>query len=173
MSWYALFVQTGYEDDVCRYLDKVREYMLQDITYRLLVPKRKIYERKQGIRYEVIKLMFPGYVFIETDSITQFYKRAKGSPHIIKFLKEKDFFYEIQLEEISRILFMADHKGLINLSLAYVVDDKISICAGPLLGQEGIIRRIDRRKGRVKVEFIVNNQSVLVDLGINIIRKLS
>jgi len=172
MSWYALFVKTGYEDDVCHYIDKVKEYLLEDVKYNLLVPKRKVYERKQGVRNEVIKKMFPGYVLIETDNIMQFYSRAKGSPHIINFLRENDYFHEIRLDEIRQILHMIDHKGLIDVSLAYVVNDKISISDGPLLGQEGIIKKIDKRKGRAKVEFIINNNSLLIDLGIDIIQKL-
>lgn len=172
MSWYALYVKTGYEEDVCHYIDKVKEYLLEDVKYNLLVPKRKIYERKQGVKNEVIKKMFPGYVLIETDNIIKFYSRAKGSPHIINFLRENDYFHEIRLDEIRQILHMIDHKGLIDVSLAYVVNDKISISDGPLLGQEGIIKKIDKRKGRAKVEFIINNNSLLIDLGIDIIQKL-
>lgn len=172
MSWYALFVKTGYEDDVCHYIDKVKEYLMEDVKYNLLVPKRKIFERKQGVRNEVIKKMFPGYILIETDDIIQFYRRVKGSPHIINFLREKDYFQEIRLEEIRQILHMTNHKGLIDVSLAYVVNDKISISEGPLLGQEGIIKKIDKRKGRAKVEFIINNNSLLIDLGIDIIQKI-
>lgn len=172
MSWYALFVETGYEDEVCHYIDKVKTYILEDVKYDLLVPKRKIYERKHGIRNEVIKKMFPGYVLVETDNIIQFYSRAKGAPHIIKFLRERDYFHEIKLDEIRQILHMTDHKGLIEVSQAYVVNDKIRISDGPLLGQEGFIKKIDKRKGRAKVEFIINNNSLLIDLGIDIIQKL-
>ncbi|MDF2841867.1 MAG: hypothetical protein K0R00_293 [Herbinix sp.] len=172
MSWYALFVETGYEDDVCYYIDKVKTYLLEDVEYNLLVPKRKIYERKQGMRYEVIKIMFPGYILVETDNIIQFYRKAKGTPHIIKFLREYDYFHEIKVDEIQKLLHLSNPKGLIDVSQAYVVNDKIRISDGPLLGQEGLIKKIDKRKGRAKVEFIINSNSLLIDLGINIIQKL-
>ncbi len=172
MSWYVLFVETGYEDDVCHYIDKVKTYLLEDVKYNLLVPKRKIYERKQGIRNEVIKKMFPGYVLVETDNIIQFYSRVKGAPHTIKFLREDDYFHEVRLDEIRQILHLTDQMGLIDVSLAYVVNDKIRISDGPLLGREGIIKKVDKRKGRAKVEFIINNNSLLIDLGIDIIQRL-
>lgn len=172
MSWYVLFVQTGYEDDVCHFINNVKPYLLEDIKYNLLVPKRKIYERKQGITKEVIKKMFPGYVLVETDNIIEFYSRAKNGPHIVKFLKERDYFHKVRLDEIQQILQMVDNTGLINVSKAYVVNDKVQISDGPLLGQEGIIRKIDKRKGRAKVEFFMSNNSLLIDLGIDIIQKI-
>lgn len=171
MSWYVIHVETGYEDVVCQYIDKVKDYMFEGLKYNLLVPKRKIFERNQGIRKEVIRRMFPGYVLIETDNILDFYIRAKDGPHILRFLKARDYFHEVGSDEIRQIIHMADNKGLIDVSQAFMVNDKIIISHGPLLGREGIIRKIDKRKGRAKVEFYINNKLLLIDLGIDIIRK--
>lgn len=172
MSWYVIHVETGYEDIVCKYIDKVKNYMFEGVKYKLLVPKRKIFERKQGIRKVVIRRMFPGYVLIETDDILDFYIRAKDVPHILKFLKARDYFYEVRSDEIRQIIHMADNKGLIDVSQAFMVNDKIIISDGPLLGMEGIIRKIDKRKGRAKVEFHINNKLLPIDLGIDIIQKV-
>lgn len=172
MSWYVIFVETGYEDQFCRYTDKMKHQRYAGIQYNLLVPKRKIFERKQGIRQEVIKTMFPGYVLLETESIFDFYSQAKGSPHIIRFLRENSLFQEVRKEEIQQILMMVDSRGLIEISKAFVENDRVKIAEGPLLGMEGIIERIDRRKGRAKVRFYLNEKSLLIDLGIQILEKL-
>lgn len=171
MGWYVIYVETGFEDDVCHFIDKLKLHLYNDIKYNLLVPKRKIYEKKQGIRKEVIKKMFPGYVLVETDKIDDFYIRARGGPHIIKFLKNNYNFLEVSIHEINQIINMVDNRGLINISNALVVNDKIHITDGPLLGREGIIKKIDKRKGRAKVEFTINYNSLLIDLGIDIIQK--
>lgn len=172
MSWYVIFVETGYEDKFCHYIDKMKYQRYMGIQYSLLVPKRKIFERKQGIRREVIKTMFPGYVLLKTESIFEFYSQAKGSPHIIRFLRDNSRFLEVRKEEIRQILMMVDSSGLIEISKAFVENDRIRITEGPLLGMEGIIKKIDKRKGRAKVRFHLNDNSLLIDLGIEIMEKL-
>lgn len=172
MSWYVIFVKTGYEDEFCRYTENVKNQRYVGIHYNLLVPKRKIFERKQGVRREVIKTMFPGYVLLETEFIYEFYMRAKNSPHIIHFLRDDLHFGEVRQEELQHILMMTDSKGVIEMSKALVENDRVAILEGPLLGMEGIIRRIDKRKGRAKVKFSLNDKPLLIDLGIDIIKKI-
>ncbi|MDF2803987.1 MAG: transcription antiterminator [Anaerocolumna sp.] len=171
MSWYVIFVESGFEEDVCHFIDRLRTKLYEDINFNLLVPKRKIYERKQGVKREVIKKMFPGYVLVETDYIEDFYVRARGGPHILKFLKNSYNFLEVSIEEINPILKLVDNKGLINVSKGLIENDRIHIIDGPLYGREGIIRKLDKRKGRAKVEFIMNYNSLLIDLGVDIIRR--
>ncbi|GAB6085009.1 KOW motif-containing protein [Alkaliphilus crotonatoxidans] len=67
---------------------------------------------------------------------------------------------------------MVDHEGLINISQALIIDDRIRIMEGPLLGKEGIIKKLDKRKGRAKVEFTINYNTLLIDLGIDVIQKV-
>ncbi len=171
MSWYAIFVETGFEEEVCLNIDKLKVLGIGEIQYNLLVPKRKIYERKRGIRRTVVKNMFPGYVLLETNKINEFYIHVRSIPHIIKFLKSSYYFLEVSINEITQIISMTDKKGFINISQALVINDKIHITEGPLLGREGIIKKIDKRKGRAKVEFIISNNALLIDLGIDIIQK--
>lgn len=171
MSWYVIFVRTGFEDEFCRYTNKVKEQRYAGINYNLLVPKRKIFERKQGVKRQVIKTMFPGYVLLETETIYEFFFQAKNSPHIIRFLRDNAYFQEVRKEEIERILMMVDCRGLIEISKAFVENEKVRITDGPLLGREGIIQRIDKRKGRAKVKFAINENVLLIDLGIEILEK--
>lgn len=171
MGWYVLFVETGYEDKFCRYARKIINQQYKELEYSLLVPKRKIFERKQGIRREVIKIIFPGYVFLETDSILDFFFQTRNSPHLIRFLRDDCHFLEVKREEIKPILLLIDSDGIIELSKAFIEDDVVKIKEGPLRGMEGVIKKIDKRKGRAKVSFILNECHILIDLGIEILNK--
>lgn len=172
MSWYAICVKTGYEDDFCRYTDIIRDQRYAEIEYTLLVPKRKIFERKQGIWREVVKTMFPGYVLLETDLIQDFFLHSRNSPHVIRFLRENSHFLEVKKDEIEQILRLADYQGLIEISKAFVENERVRITEGPLLGREGIIKKIDKRKGRAKVKFTINQKVFLIDLGIEFMKKI-
>ncbi|XBX10005.1 antiterminator LoaP [Enterocloster clostridioformis] len=172
MNWYAIFVKTGFEDDVCFYINKLEIQYYSNLDFKLLVPKRILYERREGIRNEVIKVLFPGYILLETNNINDFYHKTRCCPHIIRFLKDEISFQQVSASEISHILGLADNKGLINISQAIFIEDKIRIMEGPLLNREGIIKKIDKRKGRAKVEFSINQNTILIDLGIDVIQKV-
>lgn len=68
MSWYALFVQQGKEKQVTEYLFKFHP------NYHVLLPKRYLTEKRGGEYIGTIKLLFPGYIFIQLDSKLNFKK---------------------------------------------------------------------------------------------------
>lgn len=173
MNWYVIFVENGYEEEVCLFINKVKPYLFKDIKYNLFIPKRKIYERKKGIKQVVIRRIFPGYILVETETIYEFYNRVKGSPHILKFLKDNYDFLQVKINEISLLLQMTNKEGIIEISQAFNLNDKIMITKGPLSGKDGIIKKIDIRKGRAKVKFSINNNVFYIDLGIDVMRKLA
>jgi len=171
MSWYVMFTQTGFEDEICTFINKIANYVFSGIDYNLLIPKRKIFERHQGVTYEVTRKMFPGYILVETDNILDFYYKIKGLPRIFNILKNYDYFHEVRYDDIYQILCLVDKNGLIEVSEGLMIDDEIQVISGPLYGWEGIIKKIDKRKGRAKVLFRVSDNEHLVDLGINVLQK--
>ncbi len=163
--------QTGYEDKICELINKVNDILFNDIHYNLLIPKRKIYERRQGVTNEVVRKMFPGYVLLETDSILEFYYKMKRLPRIKNILRCGEYFHEVKYNEIHQILSMIDDNGLIGISEALIINDTIQVIKGPLYGYTGTIKKVDKRKGRAKVLFKIGPNEHLIDLGINILKK--
>ena len=81
VQWYALFVKTGEEEDMRKYL----ETLLPDINMKILIPKRKLQERRKGKVYEVIRTLLPGYVLVKTEMDVDFYYRLKKLPGLLRF----------------------------------------------------------------------------------------
>lgn len=168
MNWYAIFVETGHEDDICAYIDSVMAQPGVTLPYSLFVPKRILYERRRGALKKVVRNLFPGYILVGTEDICGFYLSVRNVPHIIRFLGSRDAFWPVQCDEITRILSMANRDGLIGISKGRLANGRIIITDGPLLGSESMIRKIDKRKGRAKVEFLLSDNHCRVDLGIRI-----
>ena len=59
MSWYALFVETGREEDVKKHIAGMVNSSQSDIQYELLIAKREMRERKNGVVTTVTKRVFP------------------------------------------------------------------------------------------------------------------
>lgn len=165
-KWQAVFVLTGHEDIV---KEKI-EYALQGTSIRAVVPKRCIRERRGGRWLDVIRPLFPGYILLQGDIDLQEYYQLKSVPGIIRCLKDNKEFYTIHPEEIKVINQLMCNGDLIGISTAYQKDDKIIITDGPLLGKEGLIIAVDRRKGRARIKLSLLGDERTVDLSLRVIR---
>jgi transcription termination/antitermination protein NusG len=137
---------------------------------RVLVPKRKMRERKNGKWDYKIRTLFPGYVLLNGSLGVDEYYEMKGTPGIIKLLTDKDGPLEIREDEINVIGRLIVDNDTIGISNAFVENGNVIITDGPLLGMDGIIESIDKRKGRVKVRINFIGEQRLIELSINMLQ---
>jgi len=168
MAWYAIHVRTGREDAVCGEIRKQAALVGYDADFELLVPKRKLHERHQGMFVEVIRTMFPGYVLVQSGDIHKLVEAVVRSKGIIRFLQSEGEFQEARLEEIAAIVYMTDKAGVIGLSEVLLEGDPITVVSGPLKGYEGSIKKIDKHHHRAKVEFWLGCRRHLIDLAVEV-----
>ena len=64
-------------------------------------------------------------------------------------------------------------KGLFDLSEGIIEGDRIIVTSGPLVGNEGSIRKIDRHKRLAYLEFDMFGQDVKAAVGLEIVEKHS
>lgn len=191
IKWYALFVETGCEDYIC----KVLKNKLAHQEIRFVVPKRMVPERRNGVIHHVVRPLLPGYVFIQTKMNTNTYYQIQETEKIIRLLnhgylytqkvrkqnqkKPKNYIYDdhyfldVPQNEIDFILKIADDSNLITYSQIYLEGSKVIVKSGPLKNQEGIIKKIDKRKNKAKIELNLLGNTISVDVGIEIIQALS
>ncbi|MGB4388949.1 MAG: antiterminator LoaP [Caldicoprobacterales bacterium] len=167
MKWYALFVKTGDEENVRVHIEK----HLPDREIRILIPKRKLQERRQGKVYERIRLLLPGYVLIRADMGVDLYYELKRVPGLIKILGDEKEPVEVLEDEMAILLALTDSSDLIGFSQLYKQGDNIRVHDGPLKGLEGIIESYNHRKKRVRIRLDVMGQTRFVDLGAHLISK--
>ena len=122
--------------------------------------------------------MFPGYVFIETEKprdiqqmlfVMEGYGRLLGQKggHITNFIPLQPH------EEALMYAYMGKESHTVEISQIRVLEGKkIQIVDGPLLGQEGLIKKINLHKRIAEVEITLFNQVHTVYLGIEIIREI-
>lgn len=173
MKWYAMYVKTGREDLVCRYLNIVlRE---QNLKYKIIVPKRKIIEYRLGIREIVEKKLFPGYLLIQTESICYFYMiiRKRWHSYMYRVLKTEECFLKIEEHEIQPIIGLINSDGLIEISNIYLEEDRVLVVEGPLAYYSGTIKKINQRKRRAKILVSFLGNTCMIDIGIECLKKLN
>lgn len=165
-KWYAIFVETGKEDNVKESL----QHKFRNEKLKVLVPKRKMRERKNGRWVYKVKTLFPGYLLINGLFGTEEYYKIKGTPGMIRLLGDKNGPIEIQENEISIISSLISENEIIGISSILVESGRAIVVDGPLLGMDGIIAAIDKRKGRVKVRLDFIGEQRLVELSVNMLQ---
>jgi len=164
-NWYAIFVYTGEEDKVKERL----KFKLGD-ELRLVVPKRRLQERKDGKINEVVRVIFPGYILAQGNITVDTYPIFKNVPGLVKILGDNKLPYRVEpyeMEVLSRLI--ADDE-VIGYSKLLMENGRVKVLNGPLVNLEGNIISIDRRKGRARISVSICGSECTVDLGIDLLR---
>lgn len=167
MKWYAMFVKTGKEDHV-------RDVLLDEFRYdniRIIVPKRILTEKKDGVYYEITRTVFPSYVFIKCSMNLQMNKILMRTDNVFRLLG--DYFNPIPIPEKEMHLIdnIFKDKGVAGYSIMYYEGENKVIVDGPLKGYESNIHKIDKRKNRAQVIFNLNGEEKKINLGIKFLNK--
>lgn len=161
MYWYAIFVETGSEDNV----KKCLSYHFNRNTLYSVVPKRKLPEKRSGKFYDVFKNLFPGYVLVYTDMNNSTYHLIRSIPKVIKVLRDAI----ILEEEITPILQLICNNDVIDYSSIHVENSKVFVKSGPLKGMEGIIRKVNPHTKRAKIMLNFLGKPHFIDVGIELL----
>ncbi|MFZ5986036.1 MAG: antiterminator LoaP [Bacillota bacterium] len=166
MNWYALFVETGAEETVEQYI----YYHFDKSKCCLVIPKRRLMEVKNGVSSQVTRTLFPGYIFINVDMNADIYHKLRKIPKIYKVINQGgDYYSQVSDEEMKYILRLVKNSNTIDFSQVLIENSEVHVCSGPLLGMEGLIKKIDKRRGRAKVVLNLMGSPKTVDLGVNIL----
>ena len=122
--------------------------------------------------------MFPGYLFIETDmSIEDFgyfiYRSKYYLQKILKVLRYGiSFDIAIKDEERKFLETLMNKERCVEASKGIIEGDRILVTEGALMGQESIIKKIDRHKRKAFIELPLFEENRLVQVALEIVEKL-
>ena len=174
MQWYTIFVQTGNEERAAEEIKKCLSHSQYEELYTILILKLVTFERYSGgkiVKKE--RVMFPGYLLLNTDHIQELYELTLGCKNIIRFLKTENDFLTVKEHEIEPLLMLSNEDNVIGSSEIFIENESVRVFSGPLLNYTGKIYKIDRRKQRAKVAFELNGNQQLIDLPITILEKIN
>ncbi|WZX99963.1 antiterminator LoaP [Bacillus sp. FSL W7-1360] len=186
-SWYALYVRSGREEQARCLIDKYLSAYIEQV----LIPRRKMWERRQGIHYEVIKKLFPGYLLLQTHMNIDLYNRLKTTPGCFHLLNHRRYhldydaqdasnvmtqsecFSAIPVKEMALLLSLMKEGENIGVSEIYIENARVVVRSGPLKGFEGLIKKVNKRKKRAKVAFSFMGDTQEVDMSVEILSVMS
>jgi transcriptional antiterminator NusG len=165
MNYYALHVKTNCEEQYIKRFEALNPASGVSLHF----PRRRIVIRRQGKRISTDAPVFPGYIFVETDTPEEMAASRRAFREIegfCRFLRSNQDVCPLSDRDMEIVLHFTRTFGPVaGVSKVYFDENsKIAVVEGPLAGLEGKIIKVDKRKGRAKIRLDIYDDSFAIDL---------
>lgn len=160
--WYAIKVQSGFEDKVEALLNSFR--VGEGPVSEVVVPKQKVTEVKGGKREVIEKKIYPGYVFVNmrlTDEMWYKIRSTKGVGNFVGLGKPMPL-SQGDVNKIFKLIEKSDKEPALNVT--FQKGDTVRVKDGPFESFEGTVEELNIKKGTVKVSMVVFGRPTAVEL---------
>lgn len=167
--WYVMQVRTGREEET---ISMVRQYTADSHMGECFLPRYEQKKKYAGAWHIVQALLFPGYVFVETDEIEKFYIGLKQVPSLTKVLGTGERWTSIIDQDLKVLEKLLNKRRLVEMSTGCIEGDQVVIVDGPLKGLETVVRKINRHKKTALVEMHMFGRRQDVAVGLEIVSRM-
>lgn len=166
--WYVLQVPTGKEQQV---IDQVAT-KIQDVWVgECFSPKFTVQKHLQGEWKSIEQRMFPGYVIVDLKDPDAFALQLRKLDCFARLLSSDAGYVPLAPQEKDWIC-SSTQQGVrvVPESEGVIEGDKVKVLSGPLVGQEALIKKVNRRKRLAFLEMSICGRQVQVKLGLSILK---
>ncbi|MBN2585435.1 transcription termination/antitermination factor NusG [Patescibacteria group bacterium] len=171
-QWYVLHTYSGYEDAVADSLrQRIESLDMGDKIFKVLVPKEKQIEIKNGKRKTVEKKIFPGYVLVKMTVTEASWYVVRNTPNVTGFIGSGTVpvpIDDIEMDTIKKRMRVEEPKHKIDLRMG----DLVHINDGPFKDYDGTVSEIDEARGKIKVLVSIFGRETPVELDFLQVKKV-
>lgn len=166
--WYVIQVRTGTEEEIQRQCETIID---KSILEKSFIPKYEQERKYQGEWHTELKALFPGYVFLVSGEKEKLFFELKRIIGLTKLLGTGETIVPLTDEEISFLLRLGGEEQNVKMSEGIIENDRVVVLSGPLKGNEGLIRKIDRHKRKAWLEIEMFGRMVEMQVGLEVVGK--
>ena len=167
--WYVVQVRTGTEENIRIQCEK---HMSGEVLERCFIPYYEEAKRIRGNWTTLEKVLFPGYVFIITEKLERLYGQLHEVIGLTKLIGTGREIVPLCAEEIAFIQEIGGENQVVEMSEGVIEKSNVRITSGPLMGMEGMIKKIDRHKRKAWLEVPMFGRVQTVQVGVEIVAKM-
>lgn len=166
---YVIQIRTGSERTVineCK--TKISSDILRDIytpVYEEKYRENKVWKLRQ-------KILFPGYVFVETDDVNELCFQLRLVTGFTRLISVDRNPISVTEDEMILIDKLTGNNHIMEISEGIIEGSVIKVLSGPLRGLEGLLTKIDRHKCRGWIETDMFGRKQLIQVGLEITKKI-
>jgi transcriptional antiterminator NusG len=165
MKWYIVRAQSNREKSVSeRIIKDAEKGDLIGKIGQVIVPTEKSFHLKNGKKVQREKVMFPGYIFVETNAVGELKYYLKAVNGATGFLTNRGGDIEsLTQAEVDRMLGVQKQKEEVAEQFDHFISgESVKVLEGPFTGFTGTVESIKDQK--VKVEVMIFGRKNLVEL---------
>ena len=166
-EWYVVNTYAGHENRVKDNLEKRLETMgISENLFRIVVAEETQIEVKNEKSKEVVKNIFPGYLFIEMIMTDEAWYVVRNTPGVTGFIGSsgggaKPF--PVKQDEIEKILRRIGQSDK-SIEVDFAVGDSVKILSGPFSGMEGKVESMNDQTQVATVLIILFGRETPTDI---------
>lgn len=164
---------TGHEKKVER---RIMEQLFDEDIVPFTPMLETLFKRAGKVKKE-LSIMFPGYVFIESDleskefrqRTLQIIRTSKDIIGVLSYCNSDRI--AVREDEKAALLRYCNDDHCIESSMGFIEGDKVCIESGPMVGMESVIKEINRKKMEATFELEFMGNITRLKVGLELLRK--
>ena len=145
-EWYVVNTYAGHENRVKENLEKRLETMgISENLFRIVVAEETQIEVKNEKSKEVVKNIFPGYLFVEMIMTDEAWYVVRNTPGVTGFIGSSGGGAKpipVKIDEMEKILRRIGQSDKV-VEVDFKVGDTVKILSGPFSGMEGTVESMN------------------------------
>ncbi len=167
-NWYVVHTYSGYENKVKANIDKAIENRhLEDQILEVQVPMQDVVELKNGVRKQVSKKMFPGYVLINMVMNDDTWYVVRNTRGVTGFVGPGSKPVPLTDVEMASLGIRRD-----NIEIDFEIGDAITVIGGVWKDTIGVILSINEHKQCVTINVDMFGRETPVEISFAEIKKM-
>jgi transcriptional antiterminator NusG len=168
-NWYVVHTYSGYENKVKANIEKtIENRKLQDQIIEVSVPMQDVIEVKNGVKKQVQKKMFPGYVLLNMEMNDDTWYVVRNTRGVTGFVGPGSKPVPLTDAEMLSMGIKKSDEILIDLELG----DTVVVTSGVWEGTTGIIKQINNHKQIVTINVDMFGRETPVEISFTDIKKM-
>ena len=170
LNWYVVHTYSGYENKVKANIEKtIENRKLQDQIFEVRVPLQEVVEMKGGVRKNVSKKMFPGYVLVNmvmNDDTWYVIRNTRGVTGFVGRALSRFLWTMAEMRNLG----IAETEEEVEIDVE--VGDLIEVVSGAWEGRVSQVKEINMSKQTVTIEVDMFGRETSVEIGFLDVKKL-
>jgi transcriptional antiterminator NusG len=167
MNWYAVRTQNNSERSVLEKLNlELTRSGLGDILGKTIIPTEKVFSVKNGKKISKEKILYPGYLFIQTSHVGEVNNHLKGVRGSAGFVRTRSGdINPLQEWEVKKMLNDQEYNDAVTPETTlFSVGEEVKVIDGAFSTFRGNVHSIDEDKKKLKVEVLIFSRPTMVEL---------
>ena len=171
-NWYVVHTYSGYENKVKANIEKTIENRgLQDQILEVSVPLQNVTEIKNGVRKQVQKKLFPGYVLLNMVMNDDTWYVVRNTRGVTGFVGPGSKPVPLSEAEVQAYL-LGSSTEKVNVEVDFEIGDTLSVVDGTWKDTVGVVKSINAKKQTVTISVEMFGRETPVEIDFTDVRKM-